>query len=111
MKVKAEDAVIVERRQALEAEKAAKAQELKQRAEVARQRVLEQASNLKVTGDVHGHLCHKMGSAAAFVETSLSAAFSLSNVALPTPTLMCCHFATVVVVDNNRKWQKRRSPG
>ena len=44
MKVRAEDAVMLERRQALEAEKAAKAQELKQRAEVARQRVSEQAS-------------------------------------------------------------------
>ncbi len=35
---------MAERRQALEAEKAAKTQELKQRAEVARQRVLEQVN-------------------------------------------------------------------
>ena len=48
MKVKAEDAVMLERRQALEAEKAARAQELKQRAEVARQRVSEQASTSKM---------------------------------------------------------------
>lgn len=44
LKVEAEDAVVAERRQALEAEKAARARELKQRAEIARQRVLEQAS-------------------------------------------------------------------
>ena len=42
LKVEAEDAMVAERRQALEAEKAAKTLELKQRAEVARQRILEQ---------------------------------------------------------------------
>ena len=46
LKVEAEDALVAERRQALEAEKVAKTQELKQRAEVARQRVLEQVSTL-----------------------------------------------------------------
>ena len=44
LKVEAGDALVAERRQALEAEKAAKTQELKQRAEVARQRVLEQVT-------------------------------------------------------------------
>ncbi len=44
LKVEAEDALVAERRQVLEAEKAARARELKQRAEVARQRVREQAS-------------------------------------------------------------------
>ena len=49
LKVEAEDALVVERRRALEAEKAAKTLELKQRAETARQRVLEQV------GSVAGH--------------------------------------------------------
>ena len=43
LKVEAEDAVVAERRQVLEAEKAARARELKQRTEIARQHVLEQA--------------------------------------------------------------------
>ena len=42
LKVEAEDAMVAGRRQALEAEKAAKAAGLKQRAESARQRILEQ---------------------------------------------------------------------
>jgi len=44
LKAEAEDAVVAERRQALEADKAAKGRELKKRAEIARQRVLEQVS-------------------------------------------------------------------
>ena len=58
LKVEAEDAVVAERRQALEAEKAARARQLKQRAEFARQRVLEQASC--------GHLVHLPHSCSTF---------------------------------------------
>ena len=44
--------MVAERRQALEAEKAAKAAELKQRAEVARQRILEQVGFIAVCDGV-----------------------------------------------------------
>ena len=53
LKAEAEDAVVAERRQALEAEKAAKARELKKRAEIARQRVLEQVSTTLHTATVY----------------------------------------------------------
>ena len=74
MKVKAEDAVMLERRQALEAEKAARAQELKQRAEVARQRVSEQASTSKLLGPVQGCFSLKTGLVVTCAETPLGAA-------------------------------------
>ena len=76
---------MLERRQALEAEKAARAQELKQRAEVARQRVSEQASASKCTGAAQGCFCPEAGFVVTSAETPLSAAAYLLEASVTTP--------------------------
>ena len=75
---------MLERRQALEAEKAARAQELKQRAEVARQRVSEQASASKRTGAVQGCFRPETDFTVTSAETPLSAAAYLLAASVTT---------------------------
>lgn len=57
LKVEAEEAIVAERRQALEAERVAKQQEFKQRAEVARQRVLEQVTIIELGSSLRKDVC------------------------------------------------------
>ncbi|CAL5228929.1 g12157 [Coccomyxa viridis] len=80
LKVEAEDALVAERRQALEAEKAAKTQELKQRAEVARQRVLEQEQRDKeARAQMEAKLMEKLARADIIAEERHSIAEELQR--------------------------------